>query len=124
VALDEDLAVAPGRHRLVVRSARLGAQRKLVVVVGAGQKRLEQVTLGRGTLRIGIHPWGKVSIDGRTAGVTPLAPIPLYEGPHTVEVENPALGRKVVRTVQVAPGRETALVLRLSSAPPAREVTR
>ncbi len=42
-----------------------------------------------GRLLIAPEPWANVSIDGISLGQTPMAPIELEEGPHTVTLTNP-----------------------------------
>ena len=56
--------------------------------------------------KIGIRSPGPtlVAMDGRKLGVTPMAPIPAYEGKHKLQFLIKATGRKVRKTVQVTPG--------------------
>jgi serine/threonine-protein kinase len=62
-----------------------------------------------GTLQVVVLPWADVSVDGRGAGTTPIAPVTLPPGPHTVVLRNAELG--AARTVQVIikPGQQTLL---------------
>lgn len=60
---------------------------------------------GNGSLVVTVNPWGNVSVDGRPYGSTPLAPISLPAGNHTVSVNNPELGASRSATVKVAPGK-------------------
>jgi serine/threonine-protein kinase len=50
-------------------------------------------------------PWAEVSVDGRPIGTTPLKPLPLAPGVHTVRLQHPdyrPLQKKVnVRTGEV-----------------------
>jgi hypothetical protein len=40
---------------------------------------------GRGYLKVDAHPWARISVDGKPAGVTPLAqPLELVEGKHVI----------------------------------------
>ncbi|MBZ4417276.1 serine/threonine-protein kinase [Myxococcus sp. RHSTA-1-4] len=64
--------------------------------------------VGRGTLEFRIRPYADVFVDGRSLGQTPLSPIRLAEGRHTVKAVNLKLGREVTRTVEIQAGR-TAL---------------
>ena len=45
---------------------------------------------GTGLLQIAAIPWGRVSVDGKEVGTTPLDLIPLGAGAHTVRVRHPA----------------------------------
>ena len=55
------------------------------------------------------RPWAKVSVNGRDMGVTPLAePISLPAGDYKIRLQNPELGKDVIRTVTITPnGKET-----------------
>jgi serine/threonine-protein kinase len=46
------------------------------------------------TLRIQVRPWAEVFVDGRSVGTTPLRPIDLSAGRHTIRASNPELGDK------------------------------
>ena len=54
----------------------------------------------KGQLRVVVRPSATVSVDGERLGATPLPTISLYEGPHSLELENSKLGvRRKVRAV-------------------------
>jgi serine/threonine-protein kinase len=40
-----------------------------------------------------VRPFAAVSVDGRYVGDTPLPPIQLTEGPHTLKLVNAELGQ-------------------------------
>jgi hypothetical protein len=61
-----------------------------------------------------VRPWGNVTLDGRKLGTTPMSPVSVYEGPHTLEVFNPKLKAKKTRVVMVKPRRVTVIKLDLS----------
>jgi serine/threonine-protein kinase len=43
----------------------------------------------RGSLRVDAHPWARVFVDGKLAGVTPLGhPLEVTEGPHVIKLEH------------------------------------
>lgn len=42
-----------------------------------------------GMLQIGVKPWAAVAIDGRDYGSSPIAPVPLSVGVHTVRLTHP-----------------------------------
>jgi hypothetical protein len=51
-----------------------------------------------------IKPWGEVVVDGRPRGLSPpLKVLQLAEGPHRIEVRNPA-GAALTRDVKVSAG--------------------
>jgi serine/threonine protein kinase len=43
-----------------------------------------------GTLRLRVVPWAEVSLDGRVLGTTPLSPVSLPPGRHTVRLQHPS----------------------------------
>jgi serine/threonine-protein kinase len=55
--------------------------------------------LPTGTVQIAISPWGRVEVDGATAGIAPpLTRLELPRGRHTISVHNedfPAFSRSV-----------------------------
>jgi hypothetical protein len=56
------------------------------------------------------RPWGEVSVDGRTIGETPLEPIRLSPGSHTVSVRHPAY-QPIERQVNVRSGQSERLLV-------------
>lgn len=62
-----------------------------------------------GTLQVIVVPWGNVSVDGKSYGTTPIAPVSLSPGPHTVSVNNPDLGAQRSQTVRIQPGKPSAV---------------
>ena len=73
----------------------------------------------RGHISVNALPWGKVHIDGRSVGHTPLRRHPLSAGKHSLRVECPPLGRSASTTFEVAPGRSTTVLVDLNREPPA-----
>jgi hypothetical protein len=53
-----------------------------------------------------VTPWGNVTVDGVAHGTTPLGPIALPPGPHTVVVQNPELGASRSQVVRVEAGKQ------------------
>jgi len=105
--------VRPGKHRLLVRSRQLGYQLARRIVVKPGADLELQLKPRKGTLRILVRPWARVTLDGRLLGVTPLSPIPLYEGTHLLVLDNNVTNTTKRLHVQVHPGRETVLKVRM-----------
>ena len=66
----------------------------------------QTVTTGR--LLIAPEPWANVSIDGTSYGQTPMAPIELEEGTHTVLLTNPDYEDQTV-SVNIALGEDTSI---------------
>lgn len=62
-----------------------------------------------GTLVVAVVPWGDVSVDGRSVGTTPLAPISLPPGPHSVTVRNSELGASRSSSVTIKAGKPSSI---------------
>jgi len=62
-----------------------------------------------GTLVVSVSPWADVSVDGRSVGTTPLAPISLSPGTHSVVLRNSELGASRSMAVSVKPGKSTQI---------------
>lgn len=62
-----------------------------------------------GTLMVIVVPWGEVSVDGKAYGSTPLPPISLPPGPHSVSVRNPELGASRGSGVNIKPGQGSSV---------------
>jgi len=67
---------------------------------------VEIVTTGR--LLIAPEPWANVSIDGVSAGQTPMAPIELEAGSHTVRLTNPDYEDQTI-SVLIAVGEDSSI---------------
>jgi serine/threonine-protein kinase len=100
-----------GTHLLTVRSPKLGYAMTHRVTVRAGEHQRLRLTPRKGTIRILVNPWARVTLDGRLLGITPLQPVQVYEGPHRLVFENKKLSVTQRRTVKVEPGK--AVVVRL-----------
>jgi eukaryotic-like serine/threonine-protein kinase len=60
-----------------------------VAPLGATPKSVVSKEAQRGYLRVDAHPWARVYVDGKLAGVTPLAkPLELVEGKHAIRFEH------------------------------------
>jgi serine/threonine-protein kinase len=61
-----------------------------------------------GTLRLIVLPWAEVTVEGRNIGTTPVAPLPLSPGWHTVLLTNPSFS-PITRRVEIRAGETTVL---------------
>lgn len=65
-----------------------------------------------GFLNVSSRPTGlELRVDGQVVGRTPLRALTLSEGPHTLEVRDPASGQRWSRKVQVLSGRAQMIIL-------------
>jgi serine/threonine-protein kinase len=60
-----------------------------------------------GTVRVVVHPWGSVSLDGQALGETPFPPKSIAPGKHVIEISNSKLGKHTRKEIVVQPGKET-----------------
>jgi hypothetical protein len=67
------------------------------------------VPTGNGTVRFSVEPWGQIAIDGKNVGVTPMPPIKVASGSHTVTIRNSDLQKSTKRTIIVRQGEETVV---------------
>lgn len=101
----EQAQLRAGAHVVTVRSIKLGYSMTRQVKVKAGEHQRLQLTPRKGTIRILVHPWARVTLDGRLLGISPLDPVQVYEGPHRLVFENKGLKVTRRRTVMVEPGK-------------------
>jgi serine/threonine-protein kinase len=62
-----------------------------------------------GTLIVSVLPWADVTVDGKGVGTTPLAPISLAPGTHSVVLRNSELGASRSTAVTIKPGKPTSI---------------
>jgi len=98
-----------GRHRLRLYNPEQKLERTITVRIGPGAevKRLVKLTPGR--VAVFVKPWGRVSVDGEQRGITPMAPLLLSPGRHTIQVVNPETGKRDRRTFELGPGERFEL---------------
>jgi serine/threonine-protein kinase len=109
LAADGMLHLPPGRHKVSLQSPLLAGARGFEVEVKNGETVTRAVHSGRGRLRIAVTPWAEVQLDGKSVGTTPIAPLELREGTHTLLLKNGDLQANVSRRVVVVPDKETVL---------------
>jgi serine/threonine protein kinase len=99
------------RLRAVLEDA--GFERERVLTIQADRIHEFDIRGRQGLLRVQVQPWASVKIDGREVGITPLAPVPLLEGTHKIELENPEVKRRYTSTAKIAPGETNEVKLNL-----------
>lgn len=67
-----------------------------------------------GRLDIRVRPYATVVLDGKEIGQTPLAPLRLAAGPHTLRLINTRLGKDVTVSVEVKPSGVTTFKYNLA----------
>lgn len=61
---------------------------------------------GKGKLVVRVNPWADVLVDGQMVGATPLKPLELSAGKHSVTVTNGELGKTKTLSVDIRAGRQ------------------
>ncbi len=75
-----------GSATLTFENRTLGLRRKVTFDVPEAQRASRSFRFERGWLEIDVRTGTSVSVDGRAVGIAPIAPISLFEGPHTVDL--------------------------------------
>jgi hypothetical protein len=95
-----------GTHKLVLKNPRLNIEKEVPVKIVADKANTKIVDLMegiKGALKIKVNPWADVYVDGKRKGTTPLKPIELTAGEHTVLVKNERLGAERSFRVMIKP---------------------
>ncbi|WP_239470833.1 serine/threonine-protein kinase [Archangium violaceum] len=61
----------------------------------------------KGTLELRVRPYATVYVDGKRMGDTPLRPLELPAGPHTVKLVNPSIPKEKLLVVDVKAGQNS-----------------
>jgi serine/threonine protein kinase len=104
-------ALPPGTHTIQIRGE--DVERRVRVQVAAGRAVNRSVSLKTGTLRVRVSPWAELYLDGRHLGTTPLAPLRVPSGRHTLEAYNPDLDVRRRVPFQMDPDGEVLLTIDL-----------
>ena len=84
-----DLKVKPGKHEIELVNAAFGYTLKQSIEVEAGQTVSIHVAPAQGWATLYAVPTAEVTIDGQAVGRTPLGPLPLALGEHTITFKHP-----------------------------------
>jgi hypothetical protein len=88
------IAVLQGTHTFEVVNEALAFRMRSTVNVRGGQLTPLVINLPNGRLSINAVPWADVFIDGKAAGQTPLANVPIQIGQHEIVFRHPQLGEE------------------------------
>ncbi|PIE52941.1 hypothetical protein CSA37_04670 [Candidatus Fermentibacteria bacterium] len=108
-----------GRHTITVEAENYELWSRTITLDSDGYSTtvvpVQIVTTGR--LLIAPEPWANVSVDGVSVGQTPMAPLELEEGSHTVVLTNPDYQDQTI-TVSITPGEDTSIAYDAEPAEP------
>jgi serine/threonine-protein kinase len=101
------LKLPVGPHAVVFREDRIGLNRSTTVALAAGETRQEEWRPAKGTVSIRAVPYADVFVGDKRLGLTPLDPVPLFEGRYQFRFVNKETSRSETRPVEVRPGQDT-----------------
>jgi serine/threonine-protein kinase len=96
-----------GTHLVVFREDRLGLYRTEEVLLEAADFRRLEWRPAKGTVTIRAVPYAEVFLKEKRLGMTPLDPLPLYEGHYEFRFVNKETGRSETQPVAVLPGKDS-----------------
>jgi hypothetical protein len=101
------LMLSTGKHDIEIVSEPLDYRVTRSVQVAPGRVSPIAVTLPTGVVSLNAIPWANVSIDGQSAGETPIGNLSVSIGPHEVAFLNPQFGeqRRVIMVTLREPVR-------------------
>jgi hypothetical protein len=101
------LMLSTGKHDIEIVSEPLDFRVTRSVQVSPGRVSPIAVTLPTGVVSLNAIPWANVSIDGQSAGETPIGNLSVSIGPHEVAFLNPQFGeqRRVIMVTLREPVR-------------------
>lgn len=105
------IILPPGRHVLTLTNREYGFSDTRTVEILPGEERPLNIE-PKGLVNVNAHPWAEVWIDGKKAGDTPIANLPVLLGTRTVVFKHPQYGeRRITTTITSKP---TALTVDLT----------
>jgi serine/threonine-protein kinase len=107
----------PGPVRVEMYDSVRGFSKLQTFVLHPGDNGVHRLSVEQGTLVLHVQPATIGRLDGKLQGHTPLSPISLYEGKHELRLENPELGKVVVKSITIEPKQTLSFQYDLSSAP-------
>jgi hypothetical protein len=88
------IMMAAGKHDLELVNDTLGYRATRSIQVPPGKVAPLTLEMPQGVISVNAAPWAEVFIDGRRAGETPMANLPITIGPHEIVFRHPQLGEK------------------------------
>jgi len=96
---DGPVVATAGKHELDFVNTEFGYQSRQVIEIKAGQIIPMKISPPDGRVSINAVPWAQVSIDGKSAGETPLGNVVLPVGEHQITFRHPQLGEQSQKVI-------------------------
>ena len=90
----------------VVLELQLEAETQVVGADDSPSVKKPVAKMKQGRLKVKVKSWAYIYLNGRKVGETPIQPIRLAPGTYTIKLENPQLGKSVVKKIQIKPGQD------------------
>lgn len=101
------IVLPPGRHVLTLTSREYGFSESRAVEIIPGEERPLNIE-PKGLVNVNAHPWAEVWIDGKKAGDTPIANLPVLLGTRVFVFKHPQYGeRRITTTITSTPAALT-----------------
>lgn len=88
------IMVPAGLHVLDLVNEQYGYRTRASVEVGSGRTTTAKIDVPLGRVSVNATPWAEVQIDGRAAGMTPLANLSMPIGLHEIVWRHPQFGQR------------------------------
>ena len=98
------IMLAAGRHNVIIANRALGYRETRTVDVAAGRTAAVNIEAPKVAVSINARPWADVSVDGSSAGQTPIANLQVGIGTHELLFRHPQLGERRQTVVVTAKG--------------------
>ena len=96
------IMLPPGKHVLTLSNREFGFSENRTVEIYPGEERPLNIE-PKGFVNVNAHPWAEVLIDGKKAGDTPIANLPVLLGTRVFVFRHPQYGeRRVTETITAA----------------------
>jgi len=88
--------------------------KKTLMTLSPGDNGTKRFIVSRETVELDVYPKAKVTIDGRPLGMTPVAPVQLYEGMHRIRLTYEGTSVETESEFEVRAGQKNVVKKTLS----------
>jgi hypothetical protein len=96
--------LAAGRHTVLLTNLSLGYQENRKIEVTAGKTIAIKIDPPKASVSVNARPWAEITLDGTSAGQTPIANLLVTVGSHEMVFRHPQLGERKETVVVTAKG--------------------